>query len=107
MENVVKILLDVEKKLDDIQLEMDKKKHEFLDLDKEASKNIKNEVIIDVNNSKQKALEDTKNKSEKEAKKILLKSEKNLKELQKIIDNKFQDELEKVIKKVIGDYSVP
>lgn len=103
MENVVKILLDVEKKLDDIQLETDKKKQEFLDLAKEASKNAINEVISDVNNSKKKSLEDIKKKSEKEAKKILLESEKNLKELQKIIDNNFQDSLKKVTKKVMGD----
>lgn len=103
MENVVNILLDVEKKLDDIQLEMDKKKIEFLDLAKEAAKNAKNEVIIDVNKSKQKSLKDIQDKSEEEAKKILLKSEKNLKELQKKIDEKFQDALEKVIKEVIGE----
>ena len=103
IENVVNILADVEKEIDTIKLGIDQKKLEFLEVAKEAAEKAKENIMIEVAKSKQKSLEDTKNNIEDEANKILLKSEKSIKDLQKRIDEKFQDALEQISKKIIGE----
>ena len=103
IEKVVNILLDVEKKIDSIKLGMDQKKQELLDVSKEAAEKAKEEALIDITKSRKKALDEIQNNAEKDANKILQKNNESIKDLQKRVDEKFQDALEKVSNKVLGE----
>ncbi len=103
IEKVVNILLDVEGSLDEVKAGIEQKKHELRELAREAAEKARDQVIKEVTESMQKALDETRSEAEAEAEKILTKSEQSIKELKKKIDERFQDALDLVSKRVLGE----
>jgi len=102
IERIVKILSDMEMKLDEVKAGIGQKKRELREIMREEVEKAKDEVLKDASGLLQKALDEAKSSAEDEVAKILAKSDGEIKELKDKIEKKFEDALELVLKSIMG-----
>jgi vacuolar-type H+-ATPase subunit H len=103
IEKVVKILFDVENELGDIKANIEQKKKEMREFAIKSSEKARNQVLEEATATNKKELDKIISTTEAEAVSILTKSEKNVDDLKKKIDVKFQEALNHVINRVLGE----
>ncbi len=105
IEKVVNILLDVEKSLDEIKVDIDQKKLELRELARNEVEKARDQVMAEVEVNMQKALDEARAKAEADAENILANREESIKELKKKIDKRFQEAVDLVFMRVLDEES--